>query len=66
MHVKWGTNFSCPFNVTNRVTQGGVLTLGVYLFSVYFDELSNQLASAGVECTVGNMIANHLMFADDI
>jgi len=37
-----------------------------YLLAVYLDELLDQLGSARVGCTVGNMIANHLMFADDI
>jgi len=39
---------------------------GPYLFAVFLDELSIQLGSARVGCTVGNMIVNHLMFADDI
>jgi len=37
-----------------------------YLFSVYLDELSIQLGSARVGCTVGNMVVNHLLFADNI
>jgi len=62
MQVKWGTNYSSPFTVTNGVRQGGVLSS--YLFAVYLDELSIQLGSARVGCTVGNMVVNHLMFAD--
>ena len=42
----------------------GVLSL--YLFAVYLDELSIQLGSARVGCSVGNMVVNHLKFADDI
>jgi len=64
MQVKWGTNFSCPFTVTNRVRQGGVLSS--CLLAVHLDELSNQLGSARVGCTVWNMGVNHLMFADDV
>ena len=64
MQVKWGTNYSSPFTVTNGVRQGGVLSS--YLFAVYLDELSIQLGSARVGCTVGNVDVNHLMFADDI
>ena len=37
-----------------------------YLFAVYLDELSIQLGSTRVGCTVGNMVVNHLKFADDI
>jgi len=64
MQVKWGTKFSSTFTVTNEVRQGGVLS--PYLFAVYLDELSEQVGSAMVGCTVTNMIVNHLMFADDI
>ena len=64
MQVKWGTNYSSPISVTNGVRQGGVLR--PYLFVVYLDELSTQLGSARVGCTVGNMVVNHLKFADDI
>ena len=64
MQAKWGTKYSSPFTVTNGVRQGGVLS--AYLFAVYLDELSIQLGSGRVGCTVGNMVVNHLMFADDI
>ena len=64
MQVKWGANYSSPFTVTTGVRQGGVLS--PYLFAVYLDELSIQLGLARVGCTVGNMVVNHLMFADDI
>ena len=64
MQVKWGTNYWYPFIVTNGIRQGGVLS--PYLFAVYLDELSIQLGSARVGWTVGNMVVNHLMFADDI
>ena len=61
---KMFTNYSSPFTVTNGVRQGGVLS--PYLISVCLDELSVQLGSARVRCTVGNMVVNHLKFADDI
>jgi len=61
---KMGTNYSSPFTVINGVRQRGVLS--PYLFAVYLDELSIQLGSVRVGCIVGNMFANHLMFADDI
>jgi len=64
MQVKWGTNYSSHFTVTNGVRQGGVLS--PYLFAVYLDELSEQLGSAKVRCTVGNMVVNQPMFVDDI
>jgi len=62
--VRWGTNYSSPFTVTSGVRQGGVLS--PYLFAVYLDELSIQLGSARVVCSVRNMVVNNLLFADDI
>jgi len=62
--VKWSTNYSSPFTLTNGLRQGGVLSQ--YLFPFYLDEFSIQLGSARVGRTVGNMVVNHLMFADDI
>ena len=64
VQVKWGTNYSSPFTVTNGVRQGGVLS--PCLFAAYIDEFSIQLGSARVGCTVGNMIVNNLMFAGDV
>ena len=48
----------------NGVRQRGVLS--PYLFAVYLDKLSDHLSSAKVKYTTGNMVVNHLMFADDI
>ena len=62
MQVKLGTKCSSPFTVTNGVRQRGVLSP----FAVYLDELSTQLGSDRVGCTVGNMVGNHLKLADDI
>ena len=53
-----------PLYCNQWVRQRGVLS--PYLFVVYLDELSVQLGSARVGFTVGNMVVNHLMFADDI
>jgi len=63
MQVKWGTNYSSPFTVQWGKARG---VLSPYLFAVYLDQLSIQLGSARVACTissVGNMVVNHLMFA---
>jgi len=60
MQLKWGTNFSFSFTVTNGVRQRRVLI--PYLFAAYLDELSEQLGSVSVGCTVGNMTVNQLMF----
>jgi len=50
--------------VSNAVRQGGVLSR--YLFAVYLDDLSNELNNIKTGCYIGEVLLNHLMFADDI
>ncbi len=37
-----------------------------FLFNLYMDELSNQLNMCEIGCLYGNLIVNHLMYADDL
>ena len=60
MCIKWGNCFS----VGNGVRQGSLLS--PYLFAVYLDDLSVLLNKASPGCYVGNLLVNHLMYADDI
>ena len=64
MMVCWGDATSTPFHVRNGVRQGGILS--PYLFNVYMDELSCRLNACRAGCLSGNMILNHLMYADDL
>ena len=64
MQIKWGKHFSELFHVSNGVRQGGVLS--PYLFVVYLDDLSNELNNITAGCYIGEVLLNHLMFADDI
>ena len=64
MCVKWGSSISGMFHVTNGVRQGGILS--PYLFSLYVDDLSKELNCLRVGCVMGNMIINHILYADDI
>jgi len=64
MIVRWGDSTSQPFNVSNGVRQGGILS--PFLFNVYMDELSNRLNACKIGCMVGNIILNHIMYADDL
>jgi len=64
MQIKWGKHFSEPFHVPNGVRQGGVLS--PYLFAAYLDDLSNELNNIKAGCYIGEVLVNHLMFADDI
>jgi len=61
---KVGKDFTEPFHVSNGVRQGGVLS--PYLFAVYLDDLSNELKNINAGCYIGEVLLNHLMFADDI
>ena len=63
MQIKWSKHFSELFHVSNGVRQGGVLS--PYLFAVYLDDLSNELNNIKAGCYIGEVLLNHLMFADD-
>ena len=64
MQIKWGKHFSEPFHVSNGVRQGGVLS--PYLFAIYLDDSSNELNNIKAGCYIGEVLLNHLIFADDI
>ena len=64
MCVKWGDKISDLFHVTNGVRQGGILS--PYLFSVYIDDITAELNLLRIKCVIGNMIINHILYADDI
>ena len=64
MSVKWGSNYSEYFNVTNGVRQGSIIS--PYFFNVYVDDLSVKLNNMKIGCMVGELIVNHLLYADDI
>jgi len=61
MQIKWGKHFSEPFHVSNGVRQEGVLS--PYVFAV---DLSNELKNIKAGWYIGEVLLNHLMFADDI
>ena len=64
MCVRWGKLLSDTFKVSNGVRQGGILS--PRLFNVYMDELSTELNKLNIGCAIGEILINHLMFADDI
>ncbi|CAL4119877.1 unnamed protein product, partial [Meganyctiphanes norvegica] len=55
---------SDPFTVSNGVRQGGILSS--FLFSIYMDDLSTKLNKHNIGCTIGELVINHIMYADDI
>ena len=64
MCIKWGQFTSCFFLVSNGVSQGGILSPG--LFAVYVEDSSKQLGDARSGCFIGHQYINHVMYADDI
>ena len=64
IQVKWNGKLSLPFNVTNGVRQGGVLS--PLFFSIYVDELLIKLKNSGYGCHIGNYYYGALGYADDI
>ena len=64
MCIKWGNCFSERFSLSSGVRQNGILSS--YLFAVYLHDLSVLLNKASPGCYVGNLLGNHLMYADDI
>jgi len=57
-------NLSEPFHVTNGVRSGGVLR--PYFFVVYLDDLSLEPSKIKAGYYIGEILLNHLTFADDI
>ena len=64
MCFKWGNNISELFHVTNGVRQSGIIS--PYLFSVYIDDLTAELNLLRIGCVMGDMIINHILYADGI
>ena len=56
-------HFSDSFHVSNGVRQGEYL---VHLFAVYLDDLSKEIHNIKAGCYIGEVLLNHLIFADDI
>jgi hypothetical protein len=61
--IRWGSQISNPFLVSNGVRQGGILS--PLLFNVYMDNLSEQLIQSNIGCKYNGLITNHFMYADD-
>ena len=64
MNVGWEKSVSDGFYVSNGVRQGGVLS--PILFTIYMDDLLDQLRQLGVGCFWESHYAGPLCYADDL
>ena len=62
--IRWGNSYSDFFTSTNGVKQGGIFS--PLFFNVYMDNLSAQLNSQHIGCSTGDVVVNHMLYADDI
>ena len=62
--IRWESVLSEFFPVNNGAIQGGILS--PLLFNMYMNDLSICLRKLPVGCCCGDMVVNHLMYADDI
>ena len=56
--VRWGSEHSDYFNVSNGVKQGGVIS--PILFSCYIDKLISELEHSGLGCHVGGIVCGSI------
>ena len=61
--VKWGSALSDSFFITNGVRQGGILS--PLPFNVYMDDLSSSFSNTPIGCSIGGVMVDHIMNADD-
>ena len=64
VQVRWGSQLSNSFAVSNGVKQGGILS--PVLFSIYTDTMLCALRDTGVGCYLGHLFAGALAYADDV
>jgi hypothetical protein len=55
---------SQPFQITNGVKQGGVMS--PFLFGVYMDQLFDKLSNSYAECRIGQIFMGAFGYADDV
>ena len=64
MCVRWDGSFSDHFCVSNGVHQEGVLS--PILFTIYVDDLLEDLSKLGVGCYWDSLFAGSVCYADDL
>ena len=61
--VRWGTQKSSEFSITNGTRQGAILSPA--LFTVYVQELLDRLQQSGAGCYLGSTFLEATAWADD-
>jgi len=64
MCVRWDGSFLDSFCVSNGVRQGGVLS--PILFTIYVDDLLEDLSKLGIGCYWDSLFAGSVCYADDL
>ena len=64
IRVRWRSSISISCTISNGVKQGGVLS--PILFTIYIDELLNELRKSGLGCHIGQQFCGSLGYADDV
>ena len=62
-YVRWNGYVSEPFNVSNGVRQGSILS--PFFYNLYTDEISVNLNRLRDGCVLNDCQVNHLFYADD-
>ena len=62
--VKWGSERSATFRISNGTRQGSVLSPA--LFAVYLDDLILELRQLGLGCHMFSLWTGAVGFADDL
>ena len=60
--LRWGPTYSESFPMGNDVKQGGKLS--PLLFNIYMGNLTVQLHTKPIGCSLGTTAVNHLIYAD--
>ena len=62
--IRWGTEMSSYFNISNGVRQGGIVSQS--LFAIYIDDLSSLLNISRIGCHISDVCINHVFYVDDL
>ena len=62
--IRWETEMSSYFNISNRVRQGKTLSLS--LFAIYMNDLSSLMNTSSIGCHISDVCINHVFYTDHL